>query len=182
MSNLLDNLSGLSFSGTSSNLWPLFSNNSGATNFSEAIGGNSDFAKMLVAQIQNNSLKMLGIFGGEPEKESSFNLAQSAGDMFSLAGFPGIQTEAQEGFGFLSSTPTDEESDSLFTDQMLAVMRMNQIKVFQGLVGKKVKAKTTEGEEITAVVESIAWERERFVCLVGGKKVLPESITEVLSE
>lgn len=160
----------------------LFINTNSEANFPQGLSSNPDFARMLVAQIQNESLKMLGVFGGQAQTGSTSGLTNSTQDLLSALTGTTSSFETQEGFGFLNTSATTEESESLFTDQMLSILRLEQIKVFQGLLGKKVKARTLEGGEITGVVENIVWENNQFLCIVDGKKVAPTSISEILLE
>jgi hypothetical protein len=154
-------------------IFSLFINHPEDSSFTQAVTRDSDFAKLLLAQIQNESLKMLGIFGGATESSGSEENV-SLYDLTSV-------TSPQTGGDFLSSFQTSDETEDIFSEQLLSILRLNQIKVFEGLVGKKVRGHTSDGTEIEGVVEAILWEKDRFVFKIGDQKISPESISEVLS-
>jgi hypothetical protein len=160
----------------------LSSSSSSAASFPQGISSDSDFAKLLVNQIQNNSLKILGSYSeNDQSKSSGSNYAQLFNNNFSSSDFSSNSVSGENGLDFLNtSLDSTDDTDNIFSTQMISLMQMSQIKVFQGLVGKKVRAKDTDGNEITGVVENITMENNQFLLMVGGKKVKPESILEVL--
>lgn len=173
--NPLSNIYDLSGLGINS----LFTSSNSQTSFPQGTSNDPDFAKLLLAQIQNESLKIMGNSGDDTSSNSESDSTGLESYLTSLnssaAGRP------QTGSDILNSLFSSDNSDSIFSDQMLSIMRMNQIQVFQALVGKKVRAKTSDGQAVEGVVEGVVWQNNQFVLSVGGQQVLPESVQEVLS-